>query len=477
MQIFRDAFYSISATNVVDMLIIAFLIYFVLVWVRGTRSFQILGTLLAIGLFYLAASRLGLILTSVLFQYLWAAIIIVLVIVFQPEIREMLDRASPMRYLSGRNLAVVEPDAIEETVGAVAELARLRLGALIVFQRVDSVRNLLLKGKALDSLVSAETLVMIFQKSSPLHDGAVWITRDRIRSASCILPLSTDEGLSSRYGTRHRAAVGLTERSDALCVVVSEERGEVSLVEGKEITNYKKKGEFREALERHLISGTGVPEHRPYGALTFLWSNWQLKLISLAASIFLWSVVVGPRTSEVGISVPIQYSNLPQGMEITGKWMDRIDVRVRGSEASVANLKSGSVRALVDLTQVVRGINFFRISSRNLLVPPGIAITHIRPSDLTLNITAASVKKVKVSPSVIGPIPMNMRVLVSPAEVQIRGIKTELQRVTAVMTDPIKISELVQKGKTTVAVSVLPQGVKIEGIDPLEVTVSLEQAS
>jgi YbbR domain-containing protein len=157
--------------------------------------------------------------------------------------------------------------------------------------------------------------------------------------------------------------------------------------------------------------------------------------------------------------------------------MDRIDVRVRGSEASVANLKSGAVRALVDLSQVVRGINFFRISSRNLLVPPGIAITHIRPSDLTLNIAAASVKKVKVSPSVIGPIPMNMRVLVSPAEVQIRGIKTELQQVTAVITDPIEISELVQKGKTTVAVSVLPQGVKIEGIDPLEVTVSLEQAS
>lgn len=378
MQIFTDLFYSISATNVVDMLIIAFLIYFVLAWVRGTRSFQILATLLAIGLFYLAASRLGLILTSVLFQYLWAAIIIVLVIVFQPEIREMLDRASPMRYLSGRNLAVVEPDVIEETVRAVAELARLRLGALIVFQRVDSVRNLMLKGKA---------------------------------------------------------------------------------------------------LELHLISGTGDREDRPYGALAFLWSNWQLKLISLAASIFLWFVVVGPRSSELGISVPIQYSNLPQGMEITGKWMDRIDVRVRGSEASLANLKSGSVRALVDLSQVVRGLNFFRISDKNLLVPPGIAITHIRPSDLTLNIAAASVKKVKVSPSVIGAIPLSMRVLVSPAEVQIRGIKTELQRVTSVVTDPINIAELVEKGKTTVAVSVQPQGVRIEGIDPLQVTVSLERTS
>jgi diadenylate cyclase len=197
----------------------------------------------------------------------------------------------------------------------------------------------------------------------------------------------------------------------------------------------------------------------------------------LAAAVLLWFIVVGPRTSEVGISVPIQYSNLPQGMEITGKWMDRIDVRVRGSEASLANLKTGSVRALVDLSQVVRGLNFFRISAKNLLVPPGIAIAHIRPSDLTLNIAAASVKKVKVSPSVIGPIPKNMRVRVSPAEVQIRAIKTELQRVKAVITDPIKASELVQKGKATVAVSVQPPGVKIEGIDPLQVTVSLERTS
>ena len=102
MQIFRDIVYSISGTNVVDMLIIACLVYFILAWFRGTRSFQILATLVGIGVVYLAASWFGLIMTSVLFQYLWAAIILLLVIVFQPEIREMLDRASPVRYLGFR---------------------------------------------------------------------------------------------------------------------------------------------------------------------------------------------------------------------------------------------------------------------------------------------------------------------------------------------------------------------------------------
>jgi len=474
MQIFRDIIYSVSATNVVDMLIIACLVYFMLAWFRGTRSFQILATLVGIGVVYLAASWFGLIMTSVLFQYLWAAIIIVLVIVFQPEIREMLDRASPIRYLSGSQPRAVRPDIIEETVRAVAELARLKIGALIVFQRMDRLQNLVLKGKPLDMIVSAEALGMVFQKNSPLHDGAVLIRRDRIQAASCILPLSSDESLSSRYGTRHRAALGLTERSDALCLVVSEERGEVSLVDRKEITNYQKKGEFRQALERGLLpEGIGQAGSAP-GMVSLLLSNWQLKVLSLVAAVFLWFLIVGPQSSEVGISVPIQYTNLPAGKEISGKWMERIDVRVRGSESSLANLKPGSVRALVDLSGVVTGLNFFRISGNNVLVPPGITIAKIRPSDLHLNIAAASVKRVKVSLTIVGTLPEGTKLLVTPASVGVRALEEDLRQVKSVVTDPVKISELIGKGKVSIPVSIQPEGIRIEGMEPQEVTVSVE---
>ena len=215
MQFLKDLIDSISLANLVDIGIIACLLYFVLTWIQATRAFQILASMIAIGLFYFVASKLGLILTSLLFQYLWAAIIIVLVILFQPEIRDILDRASPIRYLSGRRPNDMNPDLIEEMVKAVSELARLRIGALIVFRRMDRLDNLILKGKLLDSLLSAETLVMIFQKHSPIHDGAVLIYNERIKAAGCILPLSRDEALSVHYGTRHRAALGLTERTDA----------------------------------------------------------------------------------------------------------------------------------------------------------------------------------------------------------------------------------------------------------------------
>ncbi len=255
MQYLKDLIYSISITNLIDIAIITTLIYAVIAWFKGTRAFQILATVIGMGIIYLVASRSGLVLTSILFQYLWAAIIIVLVIVFQPEIRDMLDRASPIRYLSGRHNNNVKADIIDETVNAVTELAGLRIGAIIVFQRLDRLDNVIIKGKPLESLLSTEALMMIFQKGSPLHDGAALISGARIKAAGCILPLSRDEHLSSQYGTRHRAALGLTERSDALCVVISEERGEVSIAEGNTLKTYRKKGDFWVALERGLLRG------------------------------------------------------------------------------------------------------------------------------------------------------------------------------------------------------------------------------
>lgn len=474
MQFLKDLLDSISLANFVDIGIIACLLYFVLAWIQATRAFQILASMIAIGLFYFVASKLGLILTSLLFQYLWAAIIIVLVILFQPEIRDILDRASPIRYLSGQRPNDLNPDLIEEMVKAVSELARLRIGALIVFRRMDRPDNLILKGKLLDSLLSAEALVMIFQKQSPIHDGAVLIHNERIKAAGCILPLSRDEALSVHYGTRHRAALGLTERSDAFCVVVSEERGEVSLVEDKVIHTYKKKGDFREALEAALARGKTIREAGSPGLPAFLKSNWLLKILAMATAVLLWFVIIGPQRSEVGMSVPIQYTSLPAGMEITGTWMDRIDVRVRGSESGLASLKPGSIRAVVDLSKVLTGLNFFRITEKDISVPPGTAISQIRPSDLQLKIEAASVKMIQVVPTLEGTIPENSKISVTPSEVRIRASQAELKKVKSVTTDPVKISDLASHRAVTAPVLVKPDGLDIDSIEPLQVSVGLE---
>jgi diadenylate cyclase len=470
----KDIVFSISAANIVDIAIMALLVYLLLAWFTWTRAVQIMATLVAMGLFYFVASHSGLVLTSLLFQYLWAAIIMVFVIVFQPEIRVMLDRASPIRLWSWSPDKVLKFEFVEEIVKAVIDLARLRVGALIVFRRQDRLDEIILIGKLLDGLVSAEAVTMIFQRSSPLHDGAILIQQDRIRAAGCILPLSTDESLSTRYGTRHRAALGLTERSDALCIVVSEERGEVSLVENNQISNYRRKEEFRAALERGLEFGrTGADKSAP-GVLDFLKKNWRLRILSVLTAIVLWFVIVGPQRSELGMQVPIQYRNLPAGMEITGKWMDHLEVRVRGSQAGLANLNPRSVRAVVDLGNVVTGLNYFRISNKNLQMPPGISMAKVRPSDLHLQIDAALTKKVRVTPSIVGNLPEGLRVSVNPSEVKVRALETDFTKLKSVVTEPVEISALIEKTKITIPVMVKPDGLRVDSVNPKRVTISVE---
>lgn len=475
MLFIKEMILSISIINLIDIGLIAFLFYFVALWFKGTRSFQILVTLIGTGIFYFLATKLGLILTSLLFQYVWAAIIIVLAIVFQPEIRQMLDRASPIRHWRNRQYQSADSGVVDEIVSAVTELARQRTGALLVFQRLDGLDYLIVQGKELDSALSTELLQAIFQKNSPLHDGAALIYRDRIKTAACILPLSRDKDLSSKYGTRHRAALGICERTDAICVAVSEERGEVSLVEGSEITHFKQRSEFRDAIEKCLSNhrpGDGAEPSRDWGAM--IWSNWRLKLLALATSIFLWFLIVGPQRSEIGISVPIQYTNLPASMEIVGPWMDRIDVRAKGSASGLENLNPGSVRAVVDLGKVVPGLNFFRLTPNSLQVPPGITISQIRPSDLQLNVDAASVKVFKVVPTIVGALPDRTKIVVSPSEVKIRASQGDLKKLTSVTTDPVNISELALKQKIKVPVVAKPEGLRIDSIEPIQVTVIFE---
>ncbi len=476
LQFLRELVESLRITNIVDIGIITSLIYFVLVWFRGTRAFKILTTLLGIGLVYVVASYLGLILTSILFQYLWAVIIVVVVIVFQPEIREMLDRASPIRFLSLAPASEISADVISETVRAAWDLSRNKVGALIVFIRADHLDNLVLKGKILDSVLSAEALTMIFQKNSPLHDGAVLVRNNRIQAASCILPLSRNETLSTRYGTRHRAALGLAERSDAVCVVVSEETGRVSLAVGGDITPYAQKAEFKQALEKLLTVESHALEPGFWErAKELLWSDTRLKILSLLLSLVLWIAVVGPKSSELGISVPIQYTNLPAGMEITGKWMDKIDVRLKGPESGLANLKPGAVRAVIDLSGVLPGLNYYRITNKNIQVPPGVTISDIRPSDLRLHIETAQTKKMAVTPALSGALPERTMVVVTPSDVRIRAVQDDLKKIVAVTTEPVSVSELIAKGKVKAPVVVKPEGLKIELVEPQEVTLSLKQ--
>ena len=222
--------------DIVDILFLAIVAYQLYVWFRGTRALRVLIGLVVLGGVYSLAKLWGLFLTTWVFQILWQVLIILLLILFQSEIRQVLEKVSPLRFLRSRRR--VSSDALaKELAEVVFDLAREGTGALIVLERDNNPSEFLSAGQTIMALPNSVLIKSIFNHHAPAHDGAIILSQGRLTQMGCILPLSERENIPEQYGTRHRAALGLSERTDAVCIVVSEERGEVSTVVGGEITN------------------------------------------------------------------------------------------------------------------------------------------------------------------------------------------------------------------------------------------------
>lgn len=224
-------FENLHATSwpliILDVFIVTVLFYWAYIFLRETRAMRIL-----YGLFFLLALMLigrlmNLVLLNWILQYIMAMLVVAIPIVFQPELRNALERLGRTRFIKdfGRGTQL---NVVNEVLAAVDILSKQKIGALIVFQRKTGLREYIERGAELDAVVSAELLLSIFFPRSPLHDGAVIISGSKIVAASVTLPVSDFEA-SSKMGTRHRAGLGITENSDAVSVIVSEETGNVSL--------------------------------------------------------------------------------------------------------------------------------------------------------------------------------------------------------------------------------------------------------
>lgn len=222
----------ISWKDLLDIFAVSVFFYGILYFLRITKGLQIFKGLGVLAGFWFVAELLGLRTLSWIFEKLWTVGLFSLVVIFQPEIRRTLSKLGQRT-----GLAVIKPveeRVVERVVRASSFLSERQIGGLIVIERGQNVEGIIEGCVLIDSLVSVELLITIFNPLSPLHDGAVVIRGDRIIYASCILPLSKSSTLPKKYGTRHRAALGISEESDALCVVISEETGEISLaLEGK----------------------------------------------------------------------------------------------------------------------------------------------------------------------------------------------------------------------------------------------------
>ncbi|NPA32767.1 MAG: TIGR00159 family protein [Aquificae bacterium] len=217
--------------DIVDIVGLTLLFYFFIRFLSLAKGLYLLRILLVLGLLWTLAEVLGLSTLSWIFERFWVLILFALVVIFQPEIRRTL--ASIGRRTRVLGIKEYEERSIDRLVRACRFMAERQIGALIVIEREENIEDLLEGCIYIDAYISAELIITIFYPLTPLHDGAIVIRNDRIAYASCVLPLSKNPELPRKYGTRHRAAVGITEMSDAVAIVVSEETGEISIaVEG-----------------------------------------------------------------------------------------------------------------------------------------------------------------------------------------------------------------------------------------------------
>lgn len=215
--------------DLVDILFVCFIVYRVLLLIRGTRAVQMLTGFGIILIIYYLSERLKFHTLHTILVEFFNNLILILIIVFQDEIRKALTQVGRNPFFTSTN-TIEEVAVIEEICQAAHQLAIGRVGALIVIERETGLKNYIEAGTQLDSRVSYDLIVSIFHPTSPIHDGAVIIRNSRISSAGCLLPISRDPSVNKELGTRHRAALGLTLETDAVVIVVSEERGEISLV-------------------------------------------------------------------------------------------------------------------------------------------------------------------------------------------------------------------------------------------------------
>jgi diadenylate cyclase len=252
---------SIRWTDLLDIGMMAYIIYRALLILRGTRAIQSLAGLVVLILLYAGADWLDLVSIHWLLEKFFVYIVLAVIILFQQDIRRGLARAGGrLFFVSGRR--TTDLSMLEELVRASFAMASRRVGALIAIERGASLDEYVESASILDARVSHDLLLSVFHPTSPLHDGAVIIQKNRVAAAQAFLPLTQSKSVSRFFGTRHRAGIGLTEETDAIVIIVSEERGAVSLVEGGTLRPASDANELREALQR-VFQAADEPDKPP----------------------------------------------------------------------------------------------------------------------------------------------------------------------------------------------------------------------
>lgn len=376
---------SIRVQDILDVIIIALMIFAVLTWFKTRASRFVLIGITLLGGVYLAARFFQLYLTTIVLQGFFAILLFVLVVIFQEDLKGFFERLAMLGNIGKKFSSLAGLKSTTEIIAqTAANLAKKKIGALIVLQGTDPLERHLNGGTNLNGLVSEPLLESLFDPHSIGHDGAVIIDGDRVMKFGCHLPLSVNSSKYGNIGLRHTAALGLAERSDAMCVVVSEERGTISLAYLENLTVIPNAAALHETLEQFYIRNTPTKNSHP--ALNWLKENTLEKVIALVMACLLW-VAFGYQRDIVrrDFIVPIEYKNVPHNWQIDDPQTMETKVILQGPDQAFRLLDERSLKLSLDLADVVNRKREFDLTANMINVPSSLKVADIIPSKVYVN--------------------------------------------------------------------------------------------
>jgi diadenylate cyclase len=449
---------TIRWQDIVDILLNSYILFRLYVLFRGTNVIRVVAGIALLWIFQRIAVQLGLIVTSWAMQGIIAGAALIIIIVFRNEIRNVLQAKNLRAILWGFHRPVIRTP-VDSLVEGVYDLASKRIGALIVLPGKENLNEVVLGGVNWEGILSREMLASIFWHGNPVHDGAAVVVGNRVTRVGAILPLSQRDDLPRKYGTRHRAAVGLAEQSDALVIVVSEERGEVVAVKKDAIVAIPDNLALKNTLRTHLGQAPETEGDNQKDTL-------ELSLAALICFVCMagvWFSFAKGMETLTNLEVPLEFINRNARMQILAASDNTVRLHLSGSAALINTIKPDQVRVKVDLTHAVNGENTFTISRDNITVPPGLRLSRIEPSEVKVQLDFPIARELPIQVDWVGALPKGLimkMVRVAPDQIKVVGGVHALNPISTVYTERVRLENLKESGQLTVGLILEPSSLK-----------------
>ncbi len=381
IALFKDATENFRLTDAFDLLIVVFLVYAALILLKRMKSVFLFSGIFTLLLLYFISRSFNLYLTNTILQTFLPFAAIIVVVIFQKEFRSFFEWLSVWGRLSHFKKEKISELVSGHIVRAVEYLAKNHIGALIVLPADQPIDTFTEGGVLLNGRVSHPLILSLFDPSSPGHDGAIIIEGDRIKRFGVHLPLAEKFQKYGNIGTRHRAALGISEVSDAMTIIVSEERGTITLATGGELKTMKNADELRSVLSRFLREKFFHNEDRPWHHP--ITNNLKEKLQAVLITFTLWAIFVvylGANTITKQFDIPIEFRFLPDNYTISELSPNEIHTTLSGRAQNFNLLSPDSLRVIVDVTSTTADQQRIKITENLITAPPALSIVDISPT-------------------------------------------------------------------------------------------------